>query len=237
MAFNLQEEEDFVFVEVNLQPNVCDIINTEMEREVIYWKSIALKENDDSSLIDNAPKSRKLRTKAKKSNASKSQDVNKVLAELQSKYCNEIPNVNYLSPVSSETMSLQDLRQQLENCFAMTRKTDNFVLKNAYTFGNWLIYAEKIFKEEKYLKRNSALPKQFGMWVKTFGISRKTSDIYKKVYKLISKAPKLINCQISITFLMKNYLLLKEHFKREDGEYPWKHDLNCLCEKCGAYFC
>ena len=111
MAFNLQEEEDFVFVEVNLQPNVCDIINTEMEREVIYWKSIALKENDDSSLIDNAPKSRKLRTKAKKSNASKSQDVNKVLAELQSKYCNEIPNVKYLSPVSSETMSLQDLRQ------------------------------------------------------------------------------------------------------------------------------
>ena len=193
----------------------------EMEREVIYWKSIALKENDDSSLIDNAPKSRKLRKIAKKIDVSRSQDVNKVLTELQSKYCNEIPNVNYLSPVSSATMSLQDLRQQLENCFAMTRKTDNFVLKNAYTFGNWLIYAEKIFKEEKYLKRNSALPKQFGMWVKTFGISRKTSD----------------NCQISITFLMKNYLLLKEYFKHEDDEYPWKHDLNCLCEKCGAYFC
>ena len=119
----------------------------------------------------------------------------------------------------------------------MTRKTDNFVLKNAYTFGNWLIYAKRNFRKEKYLKRNSALPKQFGTWVKTFGISRKTSDIYKKVYKLIGKAPKLINCQISITFLMKNYLLLREHFKHEDHEYPWKHDLNCACEICEAYFC
>ena len=75
----------------------------------------------------------------------------------------------------------------------MTRKTENFVLKNAYTFGSWLVLAERIFKEEKYSKGNRVLPRRLGDWIKIFGISRQSCDIYEKVYKLLCKAPKLMN--------------------------------------------
>ena len=57
-----------------------------MKREANYWKSLVMKENDDLSLINNALKARLLRAMTKKLR-SESQDVNKTLAELQSKYC------------------------------------------------------------------------------------------------------------------------------------------------------
>ena len=59
------------------------------------------------------------------------------------------------------------------------------------------------------------------MWIKTFGISRQSADIYKSIFNLITQAPRLINCQISINLLKKNYSFLGEYFETNDS--PWKH--------------
>ena len=77
-----------------------------------------------------------------------------------------------------------------------SRKT-SFV-KNGYTFGSWLLLAERLYRRERFLNRNHFLPKQFAAWMKAFGISKTFTDIYKRIYKLVSKAPRLINCQMSV---------------------------------------
>ena len=196
---NLEEEGDVVFIEVNLQTEICNVVNMEFAREVKYWKALAV--GDPKLLEEGAPKRRELRSKKKKN--SKVNDINTVLRELQSKYQGKTPQIDYLPPPPSGMITLEEVHHQLEKCLMMARATDNFTLKNAYTFGSWLIVAEKHFKREKYLI-GTVLPKQFGMWIRTFGISRQSADTYKRVYKLIHKVPRLINWQISITYLMKN---------------------------------
>ena len=140
----------------------------------------------------------------------------------------------YLPSTPSKELSFEKVSETIRIYVNTMKKTDNFVLKNAYTLGSWLILAEKHFKREKYLKRNTSLPKQFGIWVKTFGISRQSADIYKNILKLITQAPRLINCQISINLLKKDYVLLNEYFENNDS--PWKHNLKCKCEICRSYF-
>ena len=230
MALNLQESGDLVFVEVSIKPEICDIINMELEKEINYWKS---KVSGDLKLLEEkAPKTRKLKSKEK--TRKPVADIEDLLRELRSKYKDEDPQMHYLPMTPSKDLSFEEVTNTVKMYIKMVQKTDNFVLKNTYTLGSWLILAEKHFKHEKYLKRNPSLPKQFGQWIKTFGISRQSGDIYKNIFKLINKAPRLINCQISINLLKKNYSLLSEYFETKDS--PWKHDRKCKCDICRSYF-
>ena len=77
MAFNLREEEDLVYIELSIKPEICDIVNMEMERERDYWRIKALENGDRSSLLANAPKGRKLRARRKA--IEKSEDIDTIL--------------------------------------------------------------------------------------------------------------------------------------------------------------
>ena len=63
-SFNLQESGDLVFVEVSLKPEICELINVELEREIGYWKSKAT--GNLKLLEEKAPKRRKIKRKKHK---------------------------------------------------------------------------------------------------------------------------------------------------------------------------
>ena len=69
-------------------------------------------------------------------------------------------------------MTFEEVRRRVEECSIMSRKSKNFVVKNGYTFGSWLLLAERLYRRERFLNRNHSLPKQFAAWMKAFGISK-----------------------------------------------------------------
>ena len=79
MAFNLQED-----IELSIKPEICDIVNMEMERERDYWRTKALENGDQSSLLANAPKGRKLRARRKA--IEKSEDIGRHLIIVVRRY-------------------------------------------------------------------------------------------------------------------------------------------------------
>ena len=234
MAFNFEETVESVFIEIKLPDEECDILNTELDREVNYWKELAVKGAEDPKLLEfEAPKRRRLRSK--KDRTMKVKDIENILKELKAKYKNETPELIYLPAVPSHQIkTLAEIEPFIKEYSALFRKTDNFLIKNAYTFGTWLRLTERIFKHERYIMHNSAIPKQFGLWIKSFGISRQSADVYKKLCKLVEKAPRLINCQVSINFVMKNYDHLKTYVWNKES--AWKHNLECICKICKEYF-
>ena len=235
MAFNLEEEEDLVYIELSIKPEICDIVNMEMERERDYWKTKALENGDQSSLLANAPKGRKLRARRKA--IEKSEDIDTILMEHKSNYSGEeIQQLGYLTSIPSiRSVTFEEVRRRVEECSIMSRKSKNFVDKNGYTFGSWLLLAERVYRRERFLNRNHSLPKQFAVWVKAFGVSKTSADTYKRIYKLVSKAPRLINCQMSVNRFLKHYDIMIEYFD-SDVQSPWKHALTCSCESCLSYF-
>ena len=238
MAFNLQEEGDLVYIEISIKPDICDIINMEMQRETEYWKTKALSNSDDSSLlIAEAPKRRKIRAKKKHQANQHLKDIDTILLEYKANYNSEnISHLTFLTAIPSRrNMTFEEVRCQLQECVITSRRSKNFSVKNAYTFGSWLFLAEKLFRREKFLNKNHSLPKQFVGWIKTLGVSKTSADTYKKIYKLVMKAPRIVNCYISVNQILKNYDTLIEYFE-SDIQSPWKHNLDCTCDSCLAYF-
>ena len=221
MSINLRENEDYR--------------QMEMERERDYWRIKALENGDRSSLLANAPKGRKLRARRKA--IEKSEDIDTILMEHKSDYSGEeVQQLGYLTSIpSGRSVTFEEVRRRVEECSIMSRKSKNFVVKNGYTFGSWLLLAERLYRRERFLNRNHSLPKQFAAWMKAFGISKTSTDTYKRIYKLVSKAPRLINCQMSVNRFLKHYDIMIEYFD-SDVQSPWKHALTCSCESCLSYF-
>jgi len=105
MALNLQESGDLVFVEVSIKPEICDIVNMELEKEINYWKS---KVSGNLKLLEeNAPKRRKLRSKEKTQKPVA--DIDDLLRELRAKYKDEDPQMIYLSSTPSKDLSFEEV--------------------------------------------------------------------------------------------------------------------------------
>ena len=47
-------------------------------------------------------------------------------------------------------------------------------------------------------------------------------------------APKLSNCQVSMSYFIKNYGLFMTYFK--SSQTAWKHQYDCTCDNCNSYF-
>ena len=52
----------------------------------------------------------------------------------------------------------------------------------------------------------------------------------------MSAAPRLLNCQVNMTYFVKNYEIFMGHFEENEEQIPWKHHFNCECEACSSYF-
>ena len=50
----------------------------------------------------------------------------------------------------------------------------------------------------------------------------------------MSIAPKLLNCQVNMSYFVKNYEVLMTYFKSR--QIAWKHQHECTCDDCNSYF-
>ena len=48
-------------------------------------------------------------------------------------------------------------------------------------------------------------------------------------------APKLMNSRVNMTYFVKNYDILMNHFEEKE-EQPWIYSVSCDCEACNSYF-
>ena len=96
-------------------------------------------------------------------------------------------------------------------------------------------------QQQKYLDvtkmcMEKNLPGQFEEWMyRESRIKKQIIFNYKNLYKLMRIALKLMNCRVSMTYLVKNYQILINHFE-ENKEQPWKHNVSCNCEAFNSYF-
>ena len=84
-----------------------------------------------------APKRRKIRSKEKTQKSIA--DIDDLLREPRIKYKDEDPRMIYLPSTPSKDLSFEEVSNTVKMYVKMVYKTDNFVLKNAYTLGSWLI--------------------------------------------------------------------------------------------------
>ena len=66
----------------------------------------------------------------------------------------------------------------------------------------------------------------------------KTQSIYNytNLYTFMRIAPKLLNCRFNMTYFVKNHDILLNYFQENKEQTLWKHNVNCVCETCNAYF-
>ena len=49
-------------------------------------------------------------------------------------------------------------------------------------------------------------------------------------------APNLLNCQIKMTYFVKNYEIFLDCFKENEEQIPWKYNFYYECKACISYF-
>ena len=233
---NLVDAGDFSGVEICLPQKECHIINDELVKEVMYWKNIAL-ENVDSSFHNGytatSPKRRKVVPKLKKVNFWKCK-MDEILQNLKQCYNIESLDDNHYIPSEMSVSKRCEIEPHLKTHSLHIQKIENYYLRNAYLYGKWLDKARKLFRYEKYVLKNEELPTTFEKWLKGFDISRQTADNYRRLGKLIDKAPKLLNCHVTVKYLLTYIKDLTGYFTEVNGIWSHKHD--CKCVKCLDYF-
>ena len=91
------------------------------------------------------------------------------------------------------------------------------------------------YKRDKLIKKKN-LSQRFDDWMyRGCRIKKQRIYNYKNVYELMSVAPKLLNCQVNMTYFVKNYEILTTYFENEE-QIPWKHQFDCKCDNCNSYF-
>ena len=92
-------------------------------------------------------------------------------------------------------------------------------LKNETLLGGWISTAAKVFRRDKSMEEKK-LPDRFAdQLYKKCKIKKQTIYNYKNLYKLMSIASKLINCQVNMTYFIKNHEILLNYFKKMKSTY------------------
>ena len=235
-TINLELEGENLIIEVPLSQEKCEIINASLKQEVDYWKNAVLELTDNNNYEQyqtNAPKHRVFREISKKKTI-KTTCIEKILNYLSSQYDQKASQVNSYLELPGDVKSLEMASQGLQRATAKFARVKNFYLKNAYLYGQWLTVATKLYRYEKYVMKNNDLSPTFAIWLKDCNISRKQADCYKRLSKLIAIAPKLVNCNVTMNYMIDNYITLWTYFKNTNDVWHHKHD--CVCKKCIDYF-
>ena len=230
--------DNIITIETSLPEGECNIVNIELAKEVNYWKKHAIKYSENvEELKSQAPK-RCILISRKKDKTKKEVSIESIFELLRSKVKKELPKVESYIPNAPKRKSIKrinELQPYLVRYGCYMNEVENFTLKNACLFGEWLDVAFELFRYEKYILKGVRLPATFDKWVeKNCDITKSSAHNYRKLAKLIRKAPKLINCRVGIRFFMDKHNLLLTYFK--NNESPWVHKHSCECEKCKEYF-
>ena len=91
------------------------------------------------------------------------------------------------------------------------------------------------YKRHKLIKgKNSS--QRFDDWMyRDYGIKKQRIYNYKNRYELMSVVPKLLNCQVNMTYFVKNHEIFMTYFENKK-QIPWKHHFDCECDDCNSYF-
>ena len=88
-------------------------------------------------------------------------------------------------------------------------------LKNKALFGRWLSVAGKAYRHDRFIKEKK-LPERFNDWrYRECRIKKQTIYNYRNLYELMRVAPKLLNCQVNMTYFVKNHEILITYFENE----------------------
>ena len=237
MAFNMELENANLVIEIPLEQQSCETVNLYINKEVMYWKTLLEKNVKPEKFKEYAEKSPKhtVLRRLKKNVKLKQPNIDLVLNELRKNYDRSIPeSMNYISRFQN-VKSLQELIPYFENVAAGFRKIENFYLKNGYLLGKWLNAANKLYRYERFVKKNNKLPSTFEKWLKPYGISKSKSETYRRLAKLVESAGNIVNCNVSVKYIMKYFTELLTYFQNETGSV-WNHEINCTCDKCINYF-
>ena len=115
------------------------------------------------------------------------------------------------------------------------KEDENMSLKNKALFGGWISVARMAYKRDKLIKRKN-LPQRFDDWMyRECGRKKQRIYDYKNLYELMRIDVKFLNCQLNMTYFVKNHEILMASFKNEE-QVPWKHRFDCECDDSNSYF-
>ena len=237
MAFNMEIENANLVIEIPLEQQTCDTVNIYIDKEVKYWKALLEKHVKPENFEEYATKSPKhtVLRKLKKNVKAKQPNIDMVLNELRRSYDRSIPeSMNYISHFQN-VKSLEELIPYFENVATGFREIENFYLKNGYLLGKWLNAASKLYRYERFVKKNNKLPSTFEKWLKPYGISKSKSETYRRLAKLVESAEKIVNCNVSVKYIMRHFTELLTYCQNETSSI-WSHEINCTCDECTNYF-
>ena len=130
--------------------------------------------------------------------------------------------------------SFEGIQEQLKMISKHIKDGENMSLRNKVSFGGWMAIARMVYKRGRLIK-DVDLTRRFHYWMdKEFMIKKQTIYDYIRLDELMSIAPKLLNCQVSMSYFVKNYEILMTYFK--SSQTVWKHQHDCTRDDCNSYF-
>ena len=157
----MDEARAFNKVEANLPQEKIDFINDDHQKELQYWKNIALaskNENERKQLTDLAPLRVFLAPKAVVKNDVNINEIiylkNQHLAhnEERGAFIEDIP--------SQEDRSFEEISDYLKTFSNSVKENENMSLKDKILMGGWISTAAKVFRRDKNM-RGENLPGRF----------------------------------------------------------------------------
>ena len=109
-------------------------------------------------------------------------------------------------------MELMDMLQEIAKITGHYSHIEKFSIRNAYVIGTWLEAAFTKFDETMA----NRLSGNFEDWlnVNTNVKKSKAKDL-RNFAKRVKTIPKIFNCNLPVTFFMKNFSVLMKHFHRK----------------------
>ena len=137
-------------------------------------------------------------------------------------------------PSTEQASSFEGIQEELKMVLKLIKDGENMSLINKALFGGWIAVAKMAYNRDKLIK-GASLPRRFDYWMnKKFKLEKQTIYDYIHLYKLVSIAPKLLNCQVSMSYFVKNYVVFMAYFK--SSQTAWIHKYDCACDDCSSYF-
>ena len=201
-------------IETNFSHEKIDFLNADYAEEVDYWKRAALgcKNKEERKQLTNMASSKVFLTR-KDAGKSSAKNIHEMLFYLKKNYSSHNEEQARIDDTpQDDSFSFEEMSNYLKSYSKPVIEVENMTLKNKILFGGWLSTSAKVFRSNKM--RGKFLPNRFEDWIlRECGIKKQTIYNYKNFYRLMIIAPKLLNCQVNMTYFVKNHDILLNYFQ------------------------
>ena len=148
-------------IALNLSQNKINFINDAHQKELQYWKKVALEsvstENETKELIDLAASRVCSIRKAIIKNAKKV-NFDEIIFYSKSRYSsNNRDEITFIQgiPSKGDISSFEGVSENLKTFLKSLKEDENMILKNKLLFGGWISIALKAFRHNKIIKKKN----------------------------------------------------------------------------------